>query len=177
MHLLLRKKYGSPICFADRCRHWSEKESHLDGLRYSCQGVDRSGLLSILCQPGNHVPRSALTPPGPEHSTSKDSETVIFSFQILRTYKTDPKMGEMIRNVDFYVTPVLNMDGYIYSWKDNSVSDPVLGTISTLPSHGLRKALNEVENQPLVNTNGQPLNPKLRTRILLSTSQQSIASH
>lgn len=31
-------------------------------------------------------------------------------------------MEAMVRNMDFYVTPVLNVDGYIYSWKDNSVS-------------------------------------------------------
>lgn len=31
-------------------------------------------------------------------------------------------MEEMMKNMDFYITPVLNMDGYIYSWKDNSVS-------------------------------------------------------
>lgn len=52
--------------------------------------------------------------------------TLIFllaaSNQILQTYKTDPKMEAMMKNMDFYITPVLNMDGYIYSWNDNSVS-------------------------------------------------------
>ncbi|XP_031147779.1 carboxypeptidase O [Sander lucioperca] len=43
-----------------------------------------------------------------------------FVRQILQAHKTDPKMQEMIKNMDFYVTPVLNMDGYIYSWKDNT---------------------------------------------------------
>ncbi|XP_061539257.1 carboxypeptidase O [Phycodurus eques] len=43
-----------------------------------------------------------------------------FVSQILQRYKTDPKMGAMITNMDFYITPVLNMDGYIYSWKDNT---------------------------------------------------------
>ncbi|KAG7503808.1 carboxypeptidase O-like [Solea senegalensis] len=43
-----------------------------------------------------------------------------FVSQILQTYKTDPKMEEMMKNMDFYVTPVLNMDGYIYSWKNNT---------------------------------------------------------
>lgn len=31
-------------------------------------------------------------------------------------------MEEMMKNMDFYVTPVLNVDGYIFSWKDNTVS-------------------------------------------------------
>uniref|UniRef100_A0A8D2ZJY6 Carboxypeptidase O n=1 Tax=Scophthalmus maximus TaxID=52904 RepID=A0A8D2ZJY6_SCOMX len=43
-----------------------------------------------------------------------------FVRQILQTYKTDPKMEEMMKNMDFYVTPVLNVDGYIFSWKDNT---------------------------------------------------------
>uniref|UniRef100_A0A1A7ZK24 Carboxypeptidase O n=2 Tax=Nothobranchius furzeri TaxID=105023 RepID=A0A1A7ZK24_NOTFU len=46
--------------------------------------------------------------------------------KILQTYKTDTKMEEMMRNMDFYVTPVLNIDGYVYSWKDNTVSSCVL---------------------------------------------------
>ncbi|XP_061571612.1 carboxypeptidase O [Cololabis saira] len=41
-----------------------------------------------------------------------------FVKEILQTYKTDPKMELMMKNMDFYVTPVLNIDGYIYSWKD-----------------------------------------------------------
>ncbi|CAK6971049.1 carboxypeptidase O [Scomber scombrus] len=43
-----------------------------------------------------------------------------FVRQILQTYKTDTKIAEMMKNVDFYVTPVLNVDGYIFSWKDNT---------------------------------------------------------
>ncbi|KAL7370361.1 hypothetical protein ABVT39_026465 [Epinephelus coioides] len=43
-----------------------------------------------------------------------------FVREILQAYKTDPKMQEMMTNMDFYVTPVLNMDGYVYSWKDNT---------------------------------------------------------
>ena len=31
-------------------------------------------------------------------------------------------MQEMMTNVDFYVTPVLNIDGYVYTWKSNEVS-------------------------------------------------------
>ena len=44
------------------------------------------------------------------------------SNQILQAYKTDPKMADMMKNMDFYVTPVLNIDGYIYTWLNSSVS-------------------------------------------------------
>ncbi|XP_070813918.1 carboxypeptidase O [Chaetodon trifascialis] len=43
-----------------------------------------------------------------------------FVRQILRSYKTDPKMAEMMKNMDFYVTPVLNIDGYIHTWKSDT---------------------------------------------------------
>ncbi|XP_062384418.1 carboxypeptidase O-like [Sardina pilchardus] len=43
-----------------------------------------------------------------------------FVKEILRTYKTDAKVEEMLKNLDFYVTPVLNVDGYTYTWKDNT---------------------------------------------------------
>nr|XP_029505884.1 carboxypeptidase O-like [Oncorhynchus nerka] len=45
-----------------------------------------------------------------------------FVKEILRTYKTDTKVNEMMKNLDFYITPVLNVDGYIYSWHNESVS-------------------------------------------------------
>lgn len=44
------------------------------------------------------------------------------SNQILQAYKTDPKMEAMMTNMDFYVTPVLNIDGYMYSWENSTVS-------------------------------------------------------
>ncbi|XP_041937237.1 carboxypeptidase O-like isoform X2 [Alosa sapidissima] len=43
-----------------------------------------------------------------------------FVKEILHTYKTDAKVEEMLKNLDFYVTPVLNVDGYTYTWKDNT---------------------------------------------------------
>ncbi|XP_008323203.1 carboxypeptidase O [Cynoglossus semilaevis] len=42
-----------------------------------------------------------------------------FVREILQAYKTDPKMNEMMKNMDFYVTPVLNVDGYMFSWQNN----------------------------------------------------------
>lgn len=42
--------------------------------------------------------------------------------QILNAYKTEPKMQEMMTNVDFFVTPVLNVDGYMYTWVNSTDS-------------------------------------------------------
>ncbi|XP_072300798.1 carboxypeptidase O-like isoform X4 [Eucyclogobius newberryi] len=35
---------------------------------------------------------------------------------ILESYKTDPRMELLMKNMDFYVTPVLNVDGYMFTW-------------------------------------------------------------
>ncbi|KAL2087973.1 hypothetical protein ACEWY4_016801 [Coilia grayii] len=43
-----------------------------------------------------------------------------FVKEILRTYKMDTKVEQMLKNLDLYVTPVLNVDGYTYSWTDNT---------------------------------------------------------
>ncbi|XP_063067991.1 carboxypeptidase O-like [Engraulis encrasicolus] len=43
-----------------------------------------------------------------------------FVKQILDNYKTDEKINLMLKNLDFYVTPVLNMDGYEYTWQGES---------------------------------------------------------
>ncbi|XP_061083164.1 carboxypeptidase O [Conger conger] len=43
-----------------------------------------------------------------------------FVKEILQTYKTDEHLNLMLKNVDFYVTPVLNVDGYQYSWINES---------------------------------------------------------
>ncbi|NWZ89975.1 CBPO Carboxypeptidase, partial [Nesospiza acunhae] len=40
-----------------------------------------------------------------------------FVKEILQNYKTDPKISRFLQNLDFYVLPVLNIDGYIYSWE------------------------------------------------------------
>nr|XP_027797860.1 carboxypeptidase O [Marmota flaviventris] len=39
-----------------------------------------------------------------------------FVKEILQNYKDNPRINRFLRNLDFYVLPVLNIDGYIYSW-------------------------------------------------------------
>ncbi|NWI93445.1 CBPO Carboxypeptidase, partial [Pitta sordida] len=40
-----------------------------------------------------------------------------FVKEILQNYKTDPQISRFLQNLDIYVLPVLNIDGYIYSWE------------------------------------------------------------
>ncbi|XP_053925385.1 carboxypeptidase O [Cuculus canorus] len=40
-----------------------------------------------------------------------------FVKEILQNYESDPKIRRFLQNLDLYVLPVLNIDGYIYSWE------------------------------------------------------------
>ncbi|XP_021255607.1 carboxypeptidase O [Numida meleagris] len=40
-----------------------------------------------------------------------------FVKEILQNYESDPKIRKFLQNLDLYVLPVLNVDGYIYSWE------------------------------------------------------------
>ncbi|XP_006862080.1 PREDICTED: carboxypeptidase O [Chrysochloris asiatica] len=39
-----------------------------------------------------------------------------FVKEILQNYKDNARISRLLRNLDFYVLPVLNIDGYIYTW-------------------------------------------------------------
>ncbi|NP_001087305.1 carboxypeptidase O gene 1 L homeolog [Xenopus laevis] len=39
-----------------------------------------------------------------------------FVKEILETHKNNPLLQKVLHNIDFYVVPVLNIDGFIYSW-------------------------------------------------------------
>ncbi|XP_061231701.1 carboxypeptidase O [Neopsephotus bourkii] len=40
-----------------------------------------------------------------------------FVKEILQNYKSDTNIGRFLQNLDLYILPVLNIDGYIYSWE------------------------------------------------------------
>ena len=40
----------------------------------------------------------------------------IFHVQAVRTYKHEVHMTEFLEKLDFYVLPVFNIDGYVYTW-------------------------------------------------------------
>ncbi|XP_007501915.1 carboxypeptidase O [Monodelphis domestica] len=39
-----------------------------------------------------------------------------FVKEILQNYKTDSRISRFLRKLDFYILPVLNIDGYVYTW-------------------------------------------------------------
>uniref|UniRef100_A0A667Z2X4 Carboxypeptidase O-like n=1 Tax=Myripristis murdjan TaxID=586833 RepID=A0A667Z2X4_9TELE len=43
-----------------------------------------------------------------------------FVKEILQSYKTNEKLTEMLQNLDMYVTPVVNVDGYMFTWTNES---------------------------------------------------------
>ncbi|KAM4609351.1 carboxypeptidase O-like [Polymixia lowei] len=43
-----------------------------------------------------------------------------FVKEILLLYKTNEKLTRLLQNLDFYVTPVINVDGYMFTWTNQS---------------------------------------------------------
>ncbi|XP_035460688.1 carboxypeptidase O-like isoform X1 [Scophthalmus maximus] len=43
-----------------------------------------------------------------------------FVKEIVHTYKTNEKLEQMLQNLDVYVTPVINVDGYTFTWANDS---------------------------------------------------------
>ncbi|XP_072473492.1 carboxypeptidase O isoform X2 [Notamacropus eugenii] len=43
----------------------------------------------------------------------------MYYLKILQNYKTDLRISRFLRKLDFYILPVINIDGYVYSWKTN----------------------------------------------------------
>ncbi|KAL7865497.1 hypothetical protein SRHO_G00107440 [Serrasalmus rhombeus] len=60
-----------------------------------------------------------------------------FVKEILQTYRTDEKMKQMVQNLDFYVTPVLNIDGYIYTWINESMEVGLAAAKAMTAVHGM----------------------------------------
>uniref|UniRef100_A0A8C4TW46 Carboxypeptidase O n=1 Tax=Falco tinnunculus TaxID=100819 RepID=A0A8C4TW46_FALTI len=53
-----------------------------------------------------------------QHYLGKTTENrTMYYLQILQNYKSDPKINRFLQNLDLYILPVLNIDGYIYSWE------------------------------------------------------------
>lgn len=40
---------------------------------------------------------------------------------MLDLYKLDPELTAAVDKFDWYILPVLNVDGYVYTWKDEQV--------------------------------------------------------
>ncbi|KAG7241745.1 hypothetical protein INR49_025210 [Caranx melampygus] len=43
-----------------------------------------------------------------------------FVKEIVHSYKTNKKLEQMLQNLDIYVTPVINVDGYVFTWVNDS---------------------------------------------------------
>ncbi len=75
------------------------------GLRITGPGSNKPGMLYHACQ---HA-REWITVP----------VALYFADQLLRTYDSDPNVRALVDRVEWYVVPVFNVDGYLYSWSTN----------------------------------------------------------
>nr|XP_060623733.1 carboxypeptidase B-like [Anolis sagrei ordinatus] len=66
-----------------------------------------------------------------------------FVRQAVRTYGTETIMTQLLDNLDFYVLPVLNIDGYVYTWEKSRMwrktrsANPGSSCIGTDPNRNL----------------------------------------
>lgn len=60
-------------------------------------------------------------------SSQDHSKHFLLNVQILQNYKDSSRIRRLLKNLDFYVLPVLNIDGYIYTWTTVSTLSLVLG--------------------------------------------------
>ncbi|MGH0117045.1 UNVERIFIED_CONTAM: hypothetical protein FKN15_028157 [Acipenser sinensis] len=56
-----------------------------------------------------------------------ENQTINY-LKLLENYKTDEKISRFFQNMDFYVVPLLNMDGYNYTWTENCCSEIFCGS-------------------------------------------------
>lgn len=77
----------------------------LTGIRISGPGTGKPGVLIHGCQ---HA-REWLTP-----------QTVSYVAEYLLTnYESDPDVQRLVNNIEWYLLPVMNPDGYVYTWTTN----------------------------------------------------------
>lgn len=59
---------------------------------------------------------------GAEHAREWITTTIVpfFATHLLENYGTDSAIADLVDNVEFYLVPVFNVDGYIYTWASPS---------------------------------------------------------
>jgi len=78
---------------------------HIYGIRISGPGADKPALLFDGC----HHAREWITVMVPMWIADK----------LVYTYDTDPNVRALVNAVEFFIIPVVNPDGYVYSWTND----------------------------------------------------------
>jgi len=65
--------------------------------------------------------RNALLFNGTQHAREwiAPMVTIYVADQLIRQYDSDPQVQSLVDNVEFYIVPVMNPDGYVYSWTND----------------------------------------------------------
>ncbi len=72
--------------------------------------------------PGSTATRPAMVINGTQHAREwvTPMTTMYAVDRLLELYGTDPELTDLVNRIDFYFIPVLNPDGYAYTWTTNA---------------------------------------------------------
>ncbi len=86
--------------------------------------------------PGSTANRPAIVINGDQHARewATPMATMFAVDRLLETYATDPNIKKLVDRIDFYIIPIVNPDGYVYShtvnanWRKNRRTPPAGST-------------------------------------------------
>jgi len=85
--------------------------------------------------------------------------TSFFATHLLENYGSDPVITDMVDNVEFFLVPVFNVDGYLYTWSNDRYwrkNRRYNGTFGGVPSYGVDLNRNWSEGWGLPGASGYP---------------------
>lgn len=87
-----------------------------------CRRVQRDDRTTNITARPTHISRNSFPLTIVQASTHGFSDAILYLSQLLEAYGEDATVTEMFDKLDWYIIPVLNVDGYIYTW--TNVSQP-----------------------------------------------------
>jgi murein tripeptide amidase MpaA len=117
-----------------RDRGWFDDYKNIDAVnaKLNAMVADRPDLASLLdiglTLQGRHIYGIRITGPGTDKPGvefdgchhAREWVTVMVPMwiadKLVYTYDTDPNVQSLVNSLEFYIIPVLNVDGYVYSW-------------------------------------------------------------
>jgi len=120
-----------------RSRDWFDDYKNLDAVnaKLSAMAADRPDLVTVLdigtTLQGRHIHGVRISGPGDGKPAvqlngchhAREWITVMVPMwianRLVYEYDTDPAIHSIVDRVEFFIIPVVNLDGYVYTWTTN----------------------------------------------------------
>lgn len=128
---IIRRRNNGVRAWFDNYKTWNEIRAHVEQLAaarpdlaemfiagQSLEGRDIFGIR--ITGPGGGD-RPAVLYNGTQHAREWVSPMTVtyLADRLINTYDTDPRVQEIVDRIEFIIIPVVNPDGYLYSWSNN----------------------------------------------------------